>query len=36
MALVSCSDSKRAENALTEGVIEYNAEVVDQSHPMAG
>ncbi|HRG00433.1 MAG: hypothetical protein U0W65_02295 [Bacteroidia bacterium] len=36
LALVSCSDSKRAENALTEGVIEYNAEVVDQSHPMAG
>jgi GLPGLI family protein len=33
---VSCSDSKRSENALTEGVIEYNAEVVDQSHPMAG
>lgn len=33
---MSCSDSKRAENALTEGVIEYNAEVVDQSHPMAG
>ncbi len=33
---VSCGDSNRTENALTEGVIEYNAEVVDQSHPMAG
>lgn len=32
----SCSDSKKTENALTEGLIEYNAEVVDQSHPMAG
>jgi hypothetical protein len=32
----SCSDSKRTENSLTEGLIEYNAEVVDQSHPMAG
>ncbi len=36
LALVSCSGSKKSENALTEGVIEYNAEVVDQSHPMAG
>lgn len=36
MMLVSCSGSKKSENALTEGVIEYNAEVVDQSHPMAG
>lgn len=36
LTLVSCGDSKRSENALTEGVIEYNAEVVDQSHPMAG
>lgn len=33
---LSCSDSKRTENSLTEGLIEYNAEVVDQSHPMAG
>lgn len=32
----SCSDSKKTENSLTEGLIEYNAEVVDQSHPMAG
>lgn len=32
----SCSNSKKTENSLTEGVIEYNAEVVDQSHPMAG
>jgi major membrane immunogen (membrane-anchored lipoprotein) len=34
--LTSCSGSKKSENALTEGVIEYNAEVVDQAHPMAG
>jgi hypothetical protein len=34
--LSSCGDSKRTENSLTEGVIEYNAEVVDQAHPMAG
>lgn len=33
---MSCSDSKKTENALTEGLIEYSAEVVDQSHPMAG
>lgn len=32
----SCNDSKKTENSLTEGLIEYNAEVVDQSHPMAG
>lgn len=32
----SCGGSKRTENSLSEGVIEYNAEVVDQSHPMAG
>jgi GLPGLI family protein len=32
----SCGGSKKTENALTEGLIEYNAEVVDQSHPMAG
>jgi len=36
MTLMSCSGSKKSEKALTEGVIEYNAEVVDQSHPMAG
>lgn len=34
--LSSCGGSKKTENALTEGKIEYNAEVVDQSHPMAG
>lgn len=32
----SCGGSKRTENSLSEGIIEYNAEVVDQSHPMAG
>lgn len=32
----ACSGSKKTENALTEGVIEFNAEVVDQTHPMAG
>jgi hypothetical protein len=36
MTLMSCSGSEKSEKALTEGVIEYNAEVVDQSHPMAG
>ena len=36
LGLASCGGSKKTENALTEGVIEYNAEVVDQSHPMAG
>lgn len=34
--LSNCSNSKRAENALTEGSIEYAATVVDESHPMAG
>jgi len=34
--LASCGNSKRTESSLTEGVIEYNAEVVDQAHPMAG
>jgi hypothetical protein len=34
--LMSCGDSKKTKNALSEGLIEYNAEVVDQSHPMAG
>lgn len=33
---ISCSGSKKSENALSEGVIEFNAEVVDQTHPMAG
>lgn len=32
----SCSDSKKTDKSLSEGLIEYNAEVVDQSHPMAG
>lgn len=32
----SCGGSKRTENSLSEGIIEYNAEVVDQTHPMAG
>lgn len=36
MIFTSCGDSKKTENSLTEGLIEYNAEVVDQSHPMAG
>ena len=34
--LVSCVGSSVSSNSLTEGVIEYNAEVIDQSHPMAG
>jgi hypothetical protein len=34
--LASCGNSKKTENSLTEGVIEYSAEVVDQAHPMAG
>lgn len=32
----SCGTSKKSEKELTEGVIEYATEVVDQSHPMAG
>lgn len=32
----SCGNSKRTENSLTEGCIEYNASVVDETHPMAG
>ena len=36
LMLASCGNSKRTESSLTEGVIEYNAEVVDQAHPMAG
>lgn len=34
-ALSSCK-GKRTENSLTEGLIEYNAAVVDETHPMAG
>ena len=33
---VTCVGSQKTENVLTEGLIEYNAEVVDQSHSMAG
>ncbi|MES2133538.1 MAG: hypothetical protein V4506_14410 [Bacteroidota bacterium] len=33
--LSSCK-GKRTENSLTEGLIEYNASVVDETHPMAG
>jgi hypothetical protein len=32
----SCGPGKRTENSLTEGVIEYNASIVDETHPMAG
>lgn len=32
----SCGTSKKSEKDLSEGVIEYATEVVDQSHPMAG
>lgn len=34
--LSNCGNSKKSENALTEGAIEYSASVVDESHPMAG
>lgn len=34
--LSSCSDSKKTDKSLSEGLIEYKAEVVDQTHPMAG
>lgn len=34
--LASCGNSNKSENALTEGLIEYNATVVDEAHPMAG
>lgn len=34
--VTSCSKSKKTENSLTEGLIEYDATVVDESHPMAG
>ena len=33
MLLLSCSENKK--NSLSEGVIEYDAKVVDESHPMA-
>lgn len=36
LIVLSCCDSKKTDKALTEGLIEFNAEVVDQSHPMAG
>ncbi len=36
LSLFNSCQSNKTENALTEGVIEYNAEVVDQNHPMAG
>lgn len=32
----SCGGNKTAENALTEGTIEYKATVVDENSPMAG
>lgn len=36
-ALNSCGGSgKKTENSLSEGVIEYSAAVVDETHPMAG
>jgi hypothetical protein len=34
--LSSCGNGNKTEKALTEGVIEYNASVVDATHPMAG
>lgn len=36
VTLSSCGDSKKTANSLTEGMIEYTATVVDESHPMAG
>ena len=33
---LSCSDILKRGNHLTEGVIEFTAEVVDKTHPMAG
>ncbi len=36
LLLFNSCQSNKTENALTEGVIEYNAEVVDHNHPMAG
>lgn len=32
----SCGGSKKTESSLSEGVIEYTASVVDETHPMAG
>lgn len=32
----SCGNSKKTANSLSEGLIEYNATVVDENHPMAG
>lgn len=34
--LSSCGGSKKTANSLSEGLIEYTATVVDESHPMAG
>lgn len=36
LLFTSCKGGKKTENALAEGVIEYNASVVDEGHPMAG
>ena len=36
LTLSSCGGSKKTENSLTEGTIEYTASVVDETHPMAG
>lgn len=36
MLLSSCGNSKKTANSLSEGLIEYNASVVDENHPMAG
>lgn len=34
--LISCKGGSKTDKALTEGLIEYDATVVDESHPMAG
>jgi hypothetical protein len=31
----SCGGSRRSENAITEGVIEYKASVINENHPLA-
>ncbi len=36
VCVLSSCGGKRTENSLTEGLIEYSASVVDESHPMAG
>lgn len=36
LIISSCGNSKKTANSLTEGLIEYNATVVDENHPMAG